>query len=208
MDYTLQMANVCYTIGMGPSVETRRFTIQEYLEMEEKAVGRHEFHDGVISALDPCSYRHSKINVNLIKSIHAALKCDSCDPLGIDMRVRIARLPHYVYPDIKVICGKPQFDSDAPDQTAILNPRVVIEVLSESTELYDRGAKFDLYRQIPSLEEYVLISQWQPMVETYLRQPQENTWLFSPFKGPLATLRSLQINLPFSEIYAGIDFKT
>jgi Uma2 family endonuclease len=192
---------------MGPPTQINKYTIQEYLEMEEKAVDKHEFHDGEILMMSGGTLRHSRIVMNTGATLHALLKGKPCFALDSNMRVRISDRWHYVYPDISVVCGAPIFDPDDAKKTTIINPRVVIEVLSESTELYDRGGKFDFYRQIPSLEEYVLVSQSQPMVETYLRQPKDSTWLFSPFKGPTATLRSLQISMPFAEIYDGIDFE-
>jgi Uma2 family endonuclease len=191
---------------MEPPAEKRKFTIAEYLAMEEKAVEKHEFHEGEILMMSGGTYRHSVISVNLGAILHGLVKGKHCQTLDSNMRVRISDRWHYVYPDFSIVCGSPVFDPDDKKKTTIINPRVVIEVLSESIELYDRGGKFDLNRQIPSLEEYVLVSQWQPMVETYWRQPQDETWIFNAYKGPSATLRSLQINLPFSEIYAGIDF--
>jgi Uma2 family endonuclease len=124
------------------------------------------------------------------------------------MRLRIQGRSSYIYPDISVVCGQPKFDPDDPKQTTILNPRLVVEVLSESTESYNRGAKFDLYRQVPSLEEYVLVSQDQPLVESFMRQ-DKGAWLLNVFKGlgTAVTLRSLQIELPLAEIYEGVEFE-
>src|SRR4051812_38328840 len=163
-----------------PAVK-RRYSIAEYLEFEEKAEIRHEFHDGEILAMSGGTYRHSRINTNSMIALGNLLKGNPCHPLDSNMRVRIPSLMSYVYPDISVVCEEPQFDADDPKMTTIINPRVVIEVLSESTEAYDRGTKFDLYRQLPSLEEYVLISQQTPLVETYQRQPK-GAWLLNAWK--------------------------
>lgn len=124
------------------------------------------------------------------------------------MRVRIPRRLRYVYPDISVVCGPPEFDPDDPKKTTIINPRVIAEVLSDSTESYDRGGKFEACREIPSLHEYVLVSQHEPLVEVFLRQT-EGAWLFNAWKGleTATALRSLEITLPLSEIYAGLKFK-
>jgi Uma2 family endonuclease len=194
---------------MGLAAEKGRYTIAEYLEMEEKAVDRHEFHDGEILARSGGTYAHSRISTNLTIMIGVLLDGHPCHPLGSDMRDRIPGQRNYVYPDISVICGEPQFDPEDPKKTTVVNPRVVIEVLSESTESYDRGAKFELYRQIPSLDEYVLVSQLQPQVETYFRQPQGG-WLFNARNGLDAsvTLQSISITLPLRKIYAGIQFAT
>ncbi|MDB5290945.1 MAG: hypothetical protein JWL69_2186 [Phycisphaerales bacterium] len=125
------------------------------------------------------------------------------------MRVRVPPTDRYVYPDAMVVCGQPQFDPQDPNRTTIINPRVIFEVLSESTEAYDRGAKFTRYREIESLEEFVLVSQDRPLIEAYTRQPG-GTWLLAPSSGidVVAALRSLQISLPLSEIYADVSFAT
>jgi len=194
---------------MGLPAVKRRYTIAEYLQMEEKARDRHEFHDGEILAMSGGTYGHSRINTQLLIALGNRLKGKSCHPLDSNMRVRIATRWDYLYPDISVVCGKPQFDPADPKKTTILNPRVVVEVLSESTELYDRGGKFDLYRQIPSLQEYILVSQTQPLVETFRRR-SKGTWLFDSAKGLKATVKlpSLKIALPLRDIYAGMEFDT
>jgi Uma2 family endonuclease len=194
---------------MGLPATKRRYTIAEYLQLEEKAVDRHEFHDGEILAMSGGTYEHSVVSTNLTAMTHAALRGKTYRPLDSNMRVRIPNRLNYLYPDISVVCGKPMFDPADPMRTTIINPRVVIEVLSESTESYDRGAKFTLYQQIPSLSEYVLVSQIHPLIETFRRRPN-GTWLFSSYEGlkAIAKLQVLKINLPLSEIYAGIEFKS
>ncbi len=193
---------------MTVPVEKHRHTIEEYLRLEEKALDRHEFHDGEILAMSGGTYRHSRINTNTLVELATRLKGKPCHPLDSNMRVRIALLPRYVYPDINVVCGPPEFDPADSKQTTILNPRVVVEVLSDSTESYDRGAKFELYREIPSLQEYVLVSQREPLVETFLRQA-DGTWLFKAWKGAESSvaLRSLEVSLPLAEIYSGVEFE-
>jgi Uma2 family endonuclease len=136
---------------MGVPAERRRYTIQEYLQHEEKAIDRHEFHDGEILAMSGGTYGHSRINTQLIRSLGNKLEGKRCQPLDSNMRVRIPRRANYIYPDISVVCGQPQFDPDDPKKTTIINPKLIVEVLSESTEAYSRGAKFDLYQQIPAL---------------------------------------------------------
>jgi Uma2 family endonuclease len=189
-------------------VENRRYSIAEYLRLEEKAVDRHEFHDGEILAMSGGSYSHSCIVSNLNRFLGNRLEGKPCRPLDSNMRVRIPRLAKYFYPDTSVVCGRPEFDIDDPKKTTIVNPRVVIEVLSDSTESYDRGEKFDLYRELESLEEYVLVSQRQPLVETFIRQT-DGAWLFNPWKGIEASvlLRALQISVPLAEVYAGVEFE-
>jgi Uma2 family endonuclease len=192
---------------MAIPVEKHLYTIPEYLRLEEKAMDRHEFHDGEILAMSGGTYAHSCIVSNLNRFLGNRLEGKQCRPLDSNMRVRIPRLAKYFYPDTSVVCGRPEFDFDDPNKTTIVNPRVVIEVLSDSTESYDRGEKFDLYREVESLQEYVLVSQRQPLVETFLRQA-DGAWLFNPWKGMESSvhLRSLQISIPLTEVYAGIEF--
>lgn len=191
---------------MGLPVETQRYTVEEYLRMEEKAAERHEFHDGEILAMSGGTYRHSRIIANSIYLLGDRLRTTGCAPLESKMRVRIAGSRTYLYPDISVACGTPQFDEDDRNSTTIINPRVVVEVLSDGTELYDRGRKFDLYRRVPSLEEYVLISQHTSLVQTFFRQ-NNGGWLFNAWegKGKAVTLRSLAVSLPLDDIYYNVQ---
>ncbi len=193
---------------MGLPAEKHRYTIQEYLQLEERAVDRHEFHNGEILAMSGGTHAHSVINANVIATLHSKLKGSPCVALESNMRVRIAHHGDYAYPDASVVCGKAQFDPDDVKKTTIINPRVVVEVLSDSTESYDRGAKFTLYRQIPSLEEYILVSQREPQIETFLQQP-DGSWLFNAWKGSEASamVRSLDVTLPLAEIYSRVEFE-
>ena len=114
----------------------------------------------------------------------------------------------YFYPDASVVCGEPQYDEADANETTIVNPRLIVETLSASTEAYDRGEKFTHYRHLASLREYVLVSQDRPAVETFLRR-DDGTWTFSSHEGvaAVARLASLEIDLPLAEVYAGIPFE-
>ena len=138
---------------MTMPAEKHRYTIAEYFALEEHATDRHEYHDGEILAMSGGTYRHSRINTNLLVAFGTRLRNSPCEPLDSNMRIRILGRASYVYPDISIVCGGPEFDVDDPNQTTITNPRIVVEVLSDSTERFDRGRKFDLYRQAPSLQE-------------------------------------------------------
>jgi len=175
--------------------------------MEEQAKDRHEYHDGEILAMSGGTYRHSRINTNLLIALGMRLRNNPCEPLDSNMRVRILGRASYVYPGISIVCGGPEFDGDDPKQTTITNPRIVVEVLPDSTERYDRGRKLDLYREVPSLQEYVVVSQQQPLVETFLRQPQ-GAWLLNPWKEIDAAMRlhSVGMSIPLTEIYSGVKF--
>jgi Uma2 family endonuclease len=127
--------------------------------------------------------------------------------VGSDLRVRALSSARYAYPDVAIICKPPEFDPQDKSQSTITNPRVIVEVLSPSTEKDDRGEKFARYILCPSLEEYVLITQHKPRVETFHRQG-DGTWSFAYFDGreSIGKLRSLGIELPLTEVYAGVEF--
>ncbi len=146
----------------------RTWTPAEYLAWERAAPERHELLDGEIFAMAGASFAHNKIVGNVVGELRQALRGSPCDVTPSDLRVRIPgpRGGLYTYPDALVVCGEPQFEDAARD--TLLNPTVIVEVLSDSTEAYDRGKKFRSYRSIPSLREYVLVAQDTPSVERHL----------------------------------------
>ncbi len=193
---------------MGLPATTLRHSIQDYYRIENDATnGKHEFRDGEILAMSGGSPQHAQISLRLGAALLARLQGKPCVPYGSDLRVRITGRSRTAYPDVTVICGKIEHDPDDKAGHTVLNPRLIVEVLSPSTEAYDRGDKFAAYREVVSLTEYVLISTSEPRVETFLRQT-DGTWAFSSSKGHDAkvTLRSLQIELPLAEIYADVEF--
>ena len=192
---------------MGLPVEKHRYTTEEYLAKELSATEKHEFQDGEILAMSGGSYEASLIACNFIGELNTALKGKPGRVLESNVRVRIARDNRYVYPDSMIICGSPEFDPLDNKRHTVLNPRVIIEVLSPSTEAYDRGDKFDSYRAIPSLEEYVMISQDRANMESWLRQPSGD-WSIISTKGleAVAKVRCLGIELSMADIYAGVEW--
>lgn len=188
-----------------PVEKQDRFTIEEYLRFEEKAVDKHEYRDGEILAMSGGTYKHSRVATNLLVALATQLKDKPCFPLESNMRVRIHSKPVYFYPDATIVCGEPQFDSADPKQTTILNPRVVFEVLSDSTAADDRGEKFEDYRSIPSMDEYVLLSQDRCQIDAFLRQG-DGTWSMASWTGiaAVAKVRCLSLDLPLSEVYSGL----
>lgn len=192
---------------MAFPVEKKHYTIAEYLEMEEKAEERHEYHDGEILAMSGGTDLHSLILINLYATLKPALKGTPCRIYDCNMRLRILNQNRYVYPDATIVCGPVAFDHGDPKRTTINNPKVVIEVLSESTERYDRGAKFGFYRDVPTLEEYVLISQFEPSIEVFQRQ-SGGSWLLHPYRERNAQLQlhSLGVKFSASDIFDEIDF--
>ena len=191
-----------------PPLEPRRYTVEEYFQIDEAAETRHEYVDGHIVDMAGGTDRHSQINVNLIGLLWTKLRGKPCQARGGDLRVRYGRKSRYGYPDALIFCGPAEFDPKAPATTTLLNPKVLFEVLSDSTEGYDRGKKFEFYREIESLEEYVLVSQDRPSVEVYRRQPSGMWTIQPPYHGlkSNAQLVSAGIELPLAELYAGVEF--
>ena len=221
-----RLNNSCYpgyNFDMGLPTDNRRYSIQEYLAFELAATEKHEFHDGIILDMSgaPCyieeaadftlesggTLEASLIIVNLIRELSTALKGKPCRLAESNLRVRIARQNRYLYPDSLIFCGPPEFDSLDGKRHTLVNPRVIIEVLSPSTEAYDRGEKFASYREIESLEEYIMITQDRPSVESWLRKPTGD-WSIesSTVMQSTAQVRCLGIQLPLTEIYAGVEW--
>ena len=152
-----------------------RISPDEYLALERQAETKSEYLDGGIFAMTGASRRHNRISLNLSSLLDSQLKTRGCEVYAIDMRVKVSTTGLYTYPDVVIACGQPQFEDVEID--TLLNPRVVIEVLSKSTEDYDRGTKFLHYRALPSLAEYLLVAQDRVHVEHYVRQ--NDSWLFT-----------------------------
>ena len=183
----------------------RLLTTQEYLAIERRAEFRSEFYHGEMFAMAGASYEHTLVKDNMAGETRQQLKHGSCRVLTSDMRVKVDATGLYTYPDIAIVCGEPQFEDQVFD--TLLNPRVLVEVLSDSTEKYDRGTKFRHYRQIPSLQEYVLAAQDRPAVERHVRQP-DGSWLMTEFTGldAVFAFTSVPVRIPLAEIYAGVTF--
>jgi Uma2 family endonuclease len=180
-------------------------TPEEYLAQERLADFKSEYLRGEVFAMAGASWEHTLVKDNLARETGYQLKNGPCHVLTSDMRVRVDATGLYTYPDIAIVCDEPQFDDEVLD--TLLNSRALVEVLSDSTERYDRGAKFGHYRQIPSLQEFVLVAQDQPLVERYFRQP-DNSWLLTVFSEPSGefAFASIPVRVPLSEIYRGVKF--
>lgn len=183
----------------------RPLTPQEYLALERKAEFKSEFFNGEMFAMAGASHHHSLVKDNIAGETRPQLKNGPCRAVTSDQRVKIDATGLYTYPDVVIICGEAQFDDDVLD--TLLNPHALVEVLSDSTEKYDRGTKFRHYRQIPSLQEYVLVAQDEPSVERYVRQP-DGSWLMTAFTGLESTFAfaSVPVRIPLAEIYAHVKF--
>ncbi|MEO7714722.1 MAG: Uma2 family endonuclease [Capsulimonas sp.] len=181
------------------------YTPEQYLELERTADHKSEYYAGQIFAMAGASEEHNIITFNLAQGIGPQLRGRSCRGYTSDMRVRVDTTGLYTYPDAVVVCGERVFD-DKPVKT-LTNPTVIFEVLSPSTESYDRGEKFAHYQRLPSLTDYVLISQDKMRIEHYLRQ-DENHWLLSVITEPHGelALESIDCTLTLAAIYENIDF--
>ncbi len=179
---------------------------EKYLELERAATTRSEYCNGRMYAMSGGTYTHALVTGNLSGELYIALKKSRCQVVSNDLRVRVATDGLYTYPDIVVVCGKPEFADDQKD--TLVNPALLIEVLSPSTEAYDRGFKSVQYRKLPSLEEYALVSQAEPRIELFRRQPNGD-WLLSEYAGTQATCRFAGVNceVALSDIYDRIVFE-
>src|SRR5438067_4427740 len=147
--------------------EERYYTPEEYLEFEEKAIEKHEYYDGRIYVMSGSSVNHGRICRNVLSALHVQLRGRPCEAFNSDIKTHVEASDLYTYPDVSALCGEPRFESER--RGVLLNPSVIVEVLSPSTEGYNRGKKFSHYKRIPSLREYVLIAQDYAHVERSMR---------------------------------------
>jgi Uma2 family endonuclease len=182
-----------------------RLTEEQYLAIERAAEYKSEYYDGYMYAMAGASASHAQITGNLTRELGSALRQKPCGVMPNDLRVRVPPARFYTYPDVAVVCGEMQFADDQKD--TLLNPTLLIEVLSTSTEGYDRGEKFHRYGEIESLQEYALVSQFAPRIDIFRRQ-QSNQWLVIPVSGleSSCTFESVGATIPLSEIYHRIEF--
>lgn len=190
------------------------YTVDEYLMLERTTEERHEYLDGFVYAMAGERIEHGDICTNLSRILSTQLMDKPCRTLSKDMKVRSGPLPQsnqskkglYSYPDIIVVCGEPQFHDRYLD--VLVNPNLIIEVLSDSTEAFDRGEKFLRYRTwLPSLTDYLLVSQTKPLIEHYQRQ-DNNRWTMISVEGLEGelTLESINCRMPLREVYERIVF--
>ena len=176
---------------------------EEYLTIERSAEFKSEYFEGVAYAMAGGSERHNLITGNLVTELNVRLRAAPCRVYPSDMKVRVPNSKRFFYPDVSVICGETQFADEKRD--VILNPVLIAEVLSESTEAFDRGKKFLSYQQIESLREYLLVAQDEFVVEHYLRQ--EEGWFYTKASGLEATLvlPALNCQVALSDIYNKVE---
>jgi Uma2 family endonuclease len=179
----------------------KTYTREEYLALEAQSDIKHEFFQGEIFAMSGGTYNHSKIAVNITITLGVKLRGKQCSPMNSDMRVHTPSGLD-TYPDVSVFCSKPDLQDK---QHTLLNPVVIIEVLSPSTRCYDRGDKFTLYRAIPTLTEYLLVDSEQMLVEHYSRNA-DNAWIFREYRDltDSVNLAGIEETLSLAEIYETI----
>ena len=182
-----------------------RMTVEEYLALERQASCKSEYCNGEVFAMSGASRRHNLISLNIGAELRAHLQQRPCEVYTSDMRVKISRTGLYTYPDVVVVCDDPAFEDAEVD--TLLNPLLLVEVLSKSTADYDRGGKFEHYRTLLSLQEYLLVAQERCHVVHYTRQP-DHTWLLAETSEitDQIHLPSLDCALALSEVYAKVRF--
>ena len=209
-------AGILADMGRLPTTPGMTFphycTVEEYLALSEATDEKIEYlgsfampHGGMAVAMAGASENHKIITTNVVGGLWSRLQGTGCRAYGPDAKVAVRGFPSYVHPDAMVICGPTQLDErDATGHTAT-NPRLIVEVLSPSSERYDRGEKFTRYMAAESLQEYVLAAQDEMRVDVVYRQP-DGTWLMTPYVGPDAVvqLRSINVALPMAEIYRDV----
>ena len=184
-----------------------KLTPEEYLAVERQNEFKSEYWNGEMFAMAGASEAHNLIVTNVVRELSLQLKGRPCKVYSNDMRVRIPRTGLYTYPDIVVVCGAPKFEDKRHD--TLLNPTVLVEVLSESTTGYEHGLKFEHYRNIATLREYLLMAQTRPFIKRYIRQPETVFWLFTDTGDGQAVveLPAIQCRLALAEVYDKVEFE-
>jgi Uma2 family endonuclease len=193
--------------GMALPKPSERVTPQEYYARERLADHKSEYYEGEILAMAGGTARHSRIGTNLTIRLGMRLEGGRCVPYNSDLRVKVQPTSLRTYPDASVFCGKIEFDPDDRWKETATNPTMLFEVLSDSTEAYDRGAKSEQYRRIASLKAYVLINQGTAHVEHFEREA-DGTWRLTEATGleEVLKLPALGAEIPLAELYAGVEF--
>ncbi len=183
-----------------------KLTEEQYLALDRAAEFKSEFFDGDMFAMSGGSMQHARLQKNITGELYDALRGGECEPFGSDFRVRVSSRM-YTYPDISVVCGKPLLADGRQD--ILLNPVVIVEVLSPSTENYDRGLKLQRYRTIATLQDYILVDQSQIRIEQYTRQ-ENNLWILRDYQSLDEELivGSIGVSLPLGRIYDRVECPT
>lgn len=190
------------------AIPKERFTLEEYIEFDKNSEERWEYFDGMVVTMSGGTLTHNRISVNVLTSLRGRALAQGCEVLPADMRIKVPKAPPYRYADVVVVCGEPVIES-IQGLDALVNPRLIVEILSESTEACDRGKKFHSYQSIDSFEEYLLVAQDKPYVTHYVRQA-DGSWLRSDIEGLESeiVLVTIPCRIKLSEIYALVEFSS
>ena len=184
----------------------QQHTLEEYLELDAKSEARLEYWDGEVFDMSGVSEQHNEIEVNLIAHLSPQLRSKGCRLFAANVRIKVPSMPPYRYGDTSALCGQAKFEKIG-GVDVLTNPQLIIEVLSDSTEAYDRGHKFLHYKSIPSFTEYLLIAQQRPHVSQFIKEA-DNRWVQHEFKdlNDVIKLASLDCELALSDIYDNVSF--
>lgn len=188
---------------MGDAAEQSWIDYATYLDIEQRADRRHEWLDGAVYAMAGGTLEHGQLSASVIGELLARAAGCGCRVFSADAKVRVRATGLATYPDASVVCGPIERDPD--DRNAMINPVVLVEVLSDGTEAYDRGEKFEHYRQLPSLRDYVLVSQRRPLVEVFSRDDRDRWVLTAVGAGERFTLTAMEGAIEVDRIYAGVE---
>ncbi|MDF5731369.1 MAG: Uma2 family endonuclease [Rhizonema sp. PD38] len=190
---------------MQLETQKRHYTLEEYLALEEKAEYKSEYRDGEIVPMTGGTTNHNKIALNLAASLKIALRRKNHDVYIGDVRLWIPRYRQHTYPDVMVIQGRPVYTGTST--TTVMNPMLIAEVLSKSTQNYDQGNKFLYYRSIPEFKEYILIDQYHYHVMQYVKTA-EGQWSFTEIEGEytILSLQTIDFQIPLKELYEQVNF--
>lgn len=180
-----------------------KWTEDEYLAREQRGLSKNEFFDGEIYAMAGARFRHNAIAANVIAALTGLSRSKPCSAFTSDQRIRVSATGLYTYADAGVVCGKPQLL--AADRMTLLNPILLVEVLSKSTESYDRGEKLDHYRSLPSLQEIILVASAEVRVDHHRRIEAEQ-WLVTTYRKGAVEVATLSGVIPLDDIYQKVDF--
>jgi Uma2 family endonuclease len=189
------------------SQPSQKYTLEEYFALELASEEKYEFWNGEVFCMSGASLAHNRIAMNIGTEAHSQLRERGCQALPADMRVKVPAYPPYRYPDLSALCGSPEIENIG-GLDVLTNPALIIEVLSKSTEGFDRGDKFTYYKSIPSFSEYLLVAQHRPHVSQFVRQ-ENGVWSFMEFNDPADMVRCAAVPcaLALREIYRDVTFE-
>jgi len=182
------------------------YSLEEYLELEKSTNEKFEFWDGTVWSMSGARYAYNQISVNFYADLAAKLRDRGCHVLPADMRIKVPSYPPYRYPDATALCGEPQIEEIGGIEM-LVNPQLIVEILSDSTEAFDRGDKFSYYKSIVSFSEYLLIAQHRPHVTQFVKHG-DGFWANYEYNDMSETveLRSVSCSLSLASIYRGVSF--